>query len=99
MGEGEFLYTYRKTGELVHTELRHFGEDPRHESAAWARRCQELSDRLGLAVQIKRPRSVRRGTTVTTATQSGCLPYRALVRWPHTLLPDEPGVRVRASTA
>jgi hypothetical protein len=85
--------------ELVHCELRYFGEDPYHKSAAWARRCQELSDRLGLVVRIERPRSIRKGTTVTTATPPGCLPYRALVRWPWSLLPGEPTLRVRASAA
>jgi hypothetical protein len=96
--------------ELVHSERRYFGEDPRHKSAAWARRCQELSDRLGLVATIKRPRSMRWGTTVAssdmgipisvaTATSAGCLSSRELGRWPWSLLPGEPSLRVRASTA
>ena len=62
-GEGEAL-TARLDEvvlhELLHNELRQFGEDPPHKGEAWARRCQEMSDRLGLTVHIEPPRSIRR---------------------------------------
>src|SRR5690349_591421 len=41
--------------ELLHNELRQFGEDPAHKGEPWARRCRELSDRLGLSAKIERP--------------------------------------------
>jgi hypothetical protein len=72
--------------ELVHNELMQFGEDPAHRSEAWARRCRELSDRLGIAVRIERPRSVRSDGKVTTVCPPGCLSYPELVRWPAKLL-------------
>lgn len=81
--------------ELLHNELKQFNEDPKHKSVAWARRCQEMSDRLGLAVRIERPRSRRIGGRVTTAVPDGCLPYQELVSWPGSLLKDGPNLRQR----
>jgi hypothetical protein len=82
--------------ELLHNELHQFGENPKHKGAPWARRCQELSTRLGLPVQIERPRSIRTGGRVTTGTPVGCLSYDALTRWPHDLLTSGPSLRLRA---
>ena len=72
--------------ELLHNELMQFELDPKHKSDPWAKRCQEMSRRLGLDVQIQRPRSVRHNGRVTTATPVGCLPYPELARWPAELL-------------
>src|SRR4051794_34167350 len=78
--------------ELVHDELLQFGEDPRHKSAAWARRWQELYDRLGIEARIERPSSVHVDAQVTTA----CLSYPELVRLPTKLLALGPLLRARA---
>ena len=76
-GEGEAL-TARLDEvvlhELLHNELRQFGEDPTHKGEAWARRCQEISDRLGLTVHIERPRSIRRDGRVTTGSRPAACP-------------------------
>jgi hypothetical protein len=82
--------------ELLHNELKQFGEDPKHKGAPWARRCQELSTRLGLSVRIERPRSIRTGGRVTTGTPAGCLSYDALSRWPYSLPTSGPPLRLRA---
>lgn len=83
--------------ELLHNELRQFGEDPKHKGEPWARRCRELSERLGVGVRIERPRSVRVGGRVTTGTPPGCLSRTELAGWPHGLLRDGPPLRVRAA--
>jgi hypothetical protein len=80
--------------EALHNELMHFGEDPHHKSRAWARRCQELSTRLGVSVRIEHPRSRRIGR-VTTAVPDGCLSNDQLVRWPADLLRDGLTLRQR----
>jgi hypothetical protein len=82
--------------ELLHNELSQFGEDPKHKGKPWARRCQELSGRLGISVRIERPRSIRTGGRITTGTPVGCLSYDALRRWPHDLLTSGPPLRLRA---
>jgi hypothetical protein len=82
--------------ELLHNELSQFGEDLKHKGKPWARRCQELSNRLGIEVRIERPRSIRTGGRVTTGTPTGCLSYDALTRWPHDLLTSGPPLRLRA---
>jgi hypothetical protein len=81
--------------ELLHNELMQCGLDPKHKGEPWAVRCQELSCRLGLNVQIQRPRSVRLNGRVTTATPAGCLPYQQLMRWPSGLLDDGASLRAR----
>jgi hypothetical protein len=109
MSEGIWLYLHEKwfadglldkidevaLHELLHNELRQFREKPEHKSAAWARRCQELSDRLDFAVKITRPRSIRRNGKVTTGVPPGYLPYPDLVRWPTGLLAGGPPLRAR----
>jgi hypothetical protein len=85
--------------ELLHNELRQFGEDMAHKGEPWARRCQELSDRLGIEVRIERPRSTRDGKRITTATPPGCLPYPELARWPRSVLNGGLPLRVRAAHA
>jgi hypothetical protein len=81
--------------ELLHNELAQRGQDPKHRGEPWAQRCQELSDRLGLAARIERPRSVRLDGKVITVTPDGCLPYAELARWPHGLMDGTP-LRARA---
>ena len=88
--------------ELLHNELRQFGEDPKHKGEAWARRCRELSERLGVGVRIERPRSVRvvdsnGDKKVTTRTPEGCLSYAELACWPADLLRGGPPLLARAS--
>jgi hypothetical protein len=87
--------------ELLHNELRQFGENPKHEGEPWARRCQELSDRLGLDVKIEPRRSFRpdlpdgrKGSPVKRC-RPGFLPYEELVAWPATLLHGGPSLRER----
>jgi hypothetical protein len=82
--------------ELLHNELRQFGQNPAHKGEPWAQRCQELSTRLGIAVRIERPRSIRAAGKVTTGTPAGCLSYADLTRWPHSVLNGGPPLRVRA---
>src|SRR3954451_13077133 len=48
--------------ELLHNELKQFGEDPKHKGRPWARRCQELSERLGIEVRIEHARNIRPDT-------------------------------------
>jgi len=81
--------------ELLHNELAQRGQDPKHRGEPWAQRCQELSDRLGLAAKIERPRSVRLDGKVVTITPDGCLPYAELARWPLGLMDGAP-LRARA---
>jgi hypothetical protein len=109
LSEGVWVYLHRKwfgvrgrnlidevvLHELLHNELMQFGEPPQHKSAAWARRCQELSTRLGLDVRIERPRSRRIGGKITTATPDGCISYSTLRRWPAELLASGPTLRER----
>ena len=88
--------------ELLHNELTQFGENPKHKSEAWARRCRELSERLGVTMRIERPRSVRvvdvnRDRKVTTRTPEGCLPYAKLACWPADLLHGGPPLLARAT--
>ncbi len=82
--------------ELLHNELMQFGEDAKHKGEPWARRCRELSSRLGLQVRIERPRSIRNGKTVSTGTPAGCLSYTDLARWPQPVLKNGPSLRTRA---
>jgi hypothetical protein len=85
--------------ELLHNELVQFGENPKHEGAAWARRCQELSDRLGLQVKIEARRSFRpdlpsgRKGSPTKGCRPGFLPYDELARWPANLFQSGPRAR------
>src|SRR3954454_12235352 len=51
--------------ELLHNELRQFGENAAHKGEPWARRCRELSVRLGIDARIERPRSIRIDGKVT----------------------------------
>jgi hypothetical protein len=81
--------------ELLHNELRQFSEDISHKGAPWARRCQELSTRLGVVVRIERPRSIRRNGRITTGTPDGCMAYAALAVWPHKLFRPGPPLRTR----
>jgi hypothetical protein len=88
--------------ELLHNELRQFDENPAHKSFAWARRCRELSERLGVALRIERPRSVRVADVngdkkVTTRTPEGCLSYAKLASWPADLLRGGPPLLARAA--
>jgi hypothetical protein len=83
--------------ELLHNELTQFGENPKHKGEPWARRCRELSARLGVAVRIERPRSIRAGGRVTTGTPPGCLSHAELAGWPHGLLRAGPPLRVRVA--
>ena len=88
--------------ELLHNELVQFGQNPKHEGEAWARRCQELSDRLGLQVKIEARRSFRpalpngRKGPPTKGCRPGFLPYEELARWPAKLFNDGPSLRERA---
>ena len=117
LGHGVWLYLHRKyyaaedfdetvdetvLHELLHNELTQFGEDPKHKSQAWARRCRELSERLGVGVRIERPRSVRvvdlnGNKKVTTRTPEGCLSYVKLACWPADLLRGGPPLLVRVT--
>jgi hypothetical protein len=87
--------------ELLHNELVQFGENPKHEGEPWARRCQELSDRLGLQVKIEARRSFRpdlpsgRKGSPTKGCRAGFLPYEELARWPAKLFNDGPSLRDR----
>jgi hypothetical protein len=81
--------------ELLHNELLQAGHDIRHRGEPWAARCQEMSRRLGLDVQIQRPRSIRTNSHVTTGTPAGCLPYSELARWPAQLLDSGAPLRAR----
>ena len=83
--------------ELLHNELMQFGLDPKHKGEPWAARCQEMSRRLGLNVQIQRPRSIRTNGHVTTGTPAGCLPAPELARWPAELLDGGTALRDRLS--
>jgi hypothetical protein len=83
--------------ELLHNELVQFDQNPGHKGEPWARRCQELSTRLGIEVRIERPRSRRFGSGITTDTPPGCLPYADLVRWPQSVLNGGPPLRIRAA--
>ena len=103
LGHGVWLYLHRRyyaaedfdetvdatvLHELLHNELTQFGENPKHKGEPWARRCRELSARLGVAVRIERPRSVRLPSEegrVTTRTPPGCLPQADLACWPLTV--------------
>jgi hypothetical protein len=82
--------------ELNHNERIQCGESPKHRDEPWARRCLEMSDRLGIKVRIERPRSIRVNGRVTTGTPDGCLSYHDLRRWPHSVLTEGPPLRVRA---
>ncbi len=117
LGHGIWLYLHRKyyaaedfdetvdatvLHELLHNELTQFGENSAHKSEAWARRCRELSERLGVTVRIERPRSVRvvdvnGDRKVTTRTPEGCLPYAKLACWPADLLRGGPPLLARAA--
>jgi hypothetical protein len=81
--------------ELLHNELRQFGQNPAHKGEPWAQRCQELSGRLGIEVRIERPRSIRVAGKITTGTPAGCLSYGDLARWPHPVLNGGPPLRAR----
>src|SRR4051794_6045073 len=90
--------------ELLHNELRQFGERTKHDGGPWARRCQELSTALDVQVRIERVRSVRpprepgatRKSNPTKACPPGCLPYDELASWPARLFADGPPLRRRA---
>ena len=110
LAEGVWLYVHRRfygserfqddvdetvLHELLHNELRQFGQNPKHRGEPWAQRCQELSTRLGIVVRIERPRSIRVVGKVTTGTPTGCLSYADLARWPHPVLNGGPPLRAR----
>jgi len=88
--------------EMVHAALRFRGEDSAHNAAPWCRLITELSPGLAGREISARPVRTRRipnparesdpaapKTKVARVADPGCMPQKALARWPHSIRPDD----------